>query len=153
MKDASLDADTDEKPVYIISVAAELSGLHPQTLRIYERKGLLGPRRTTGGNRRYCAQDIEKLKRIQDLTRNGINLEGVRKILELEEAIADLQRELEYARHNAEMHIKEIHRQYRRDLVPVRSAKLPIRQTSQAKELLFLIEIWNQRNGKSFYVK
>jgi MerR family transcriptional regulator, heat shock protein HspR len=69
--------------VYIISVAAELGGVHPQTLRIYERRGLLHPYRTPGGTRRYSDQDLEQLGLIQELTSEGINLEGVRKILEL----------------------------------------------------------------------
>lgn len=69
--------------VYIISVAAELGGVHPQTLRIYERRGLLHPFRTPGGTRRYSAQDLEQLALIQTLTADGVNLEGVRQILEL----------------------------------------------------------------------
>lgn len=69
--------------VYIISVAAELGGVHPQTLRIYERRGLLHPYRTPGGTRRYSDRDLEQLGLIQELTSEGINLEGVRKILEL----------------------------------------------------------------------
>ena len=70
--------------VYIISVAAELSGMHPQTLRIYERKGLLEPYRTPGGTRRYSEEDLERLGLIQELTSVGVNLEGVRRILELQ---------------------------------------------------------------------
>ena len=70
--------------VYIISVAAELAGVHPQTLRIYERKGLIEPFRTPGGTRRYSDEDLEKLGLIQELTAEGVNLEGVRRILELQ---------------------------------------------------------------------
>ena len=70
--------------VYVISVAAELAGVHPQTLRIYERKGLLEPGRTQGGSRRYSEADIALLRRIQDLTNEGLNLAGVKKVLELE---------------------------------------------------------------------
>ena len=70
------------RAVYVISVAAELAGMHPQTLRIYERKGLLDPARTMGGSRRYSERDIERLLRIQDLTAVGLNLEGVRRVLE-----------------------------------------------------------------------
>ena len=70
--------------VYIISVAAELAGVHPQTLRIYERKGLIEPFRTPGGTRRYSEEDLEKLGLIQELTAEGVNLEGVRRILELQ---------------------------------------------------------------------
>lgn len=70
--------------VYIISVAAELSGMHPQTLRIYERRGLIAPYRTPGGTRRYSQADIERLLLIQELTNAGVNLEGVRRIMSLE---------------------------------------------------------------------
>jgi MerR family transcriptional regulator, heat shock protein HspR len=70
--------------VYIISVAARLAGVHPQTLRIYERKGLIEPYRTPGGTRRYSQDDLERLATIADLTAAGVNLEGVRRILELE---------------------------------------------------------------------
>ena len=76
------------RAVYVISVAAELAGVHPQTLRIYERKGLLDPARTVGGSRRYSEQDIAQLRRIQDLTTAGLNLEGVRRVLELEAEVA-----------------------------------------------------------------
>jgi MerR family transcriptional regulator/heat shock protein HspR len=150
MSNTSFYDINNERPVYVISVAADLAGLHPQTLRIYERKGLLGPSRTHGGNRRYSSEDIEKLRRIQDLTKSGINLEGVRKVLELEAKIAELQRELEYAHRNAEIHIKEVHRQYRRDLVPVKGEKLPIRHVSQSKDLLFLLEILNKYSKNHF---
>jgi DNA-binding transcriptional MerR regulator len=70
--------------VYIISVAAELAGVHPQTLRIYERRGLIDPYRTPGGTRRYSDEDLSRLRLIQDLTAAGVNLEGVRRILELQ---------------------------------------------------------------------
>jgi DNA-binding transcriptional MerR regulator len=73
-----------EDAVYIISVAAELSGMHPQTLRIYERRGLIAPFRTPGGTRRYSQADIERLLLIQELTNAGVNLEGVRRIMALE---------------------------------------------------------------------
>jgi MerR family transcriptional regulator, heat shock protein HspR len=74
-----------ESAVYIISVAAELAGVHPQTLRIYERKGLIEPYRTPGGTRRYSQDDLERLELIQELTAAGVNLEGVRRILGLRE--------------------------------------------------------------------
>ncbi|MDQ3958438.1 MAG: MerR family transcriptional regulator [Actinomycetota bacterium] len=77
--------ETDNnQAIYIISVAAELAGVHPQTLRVYERKGLLSPSRTSGNTRRYSQKDIDLLRRIQDLTNDGINLAGVMRILELE---------------------------------------------------------------------
>ena len=77
--------------VYVISVAAELCGMHPQTLRIYERKGLVQPARTSGGSRRYSDEDIELLKRISELTSEGMNLAGVKRVLELEQRVAKLE--------------------------------------------------------------
>lgn len=85
----------EEAAVYIISVAAELAGIHPQTLRIYERRGLIAPFRTPGGTRRYSESDLERLRAIQALTQAGVNLEGVKRILELEGAIELLQSKLD----------------------------------------------------------
>ncbi len=79
--------DTD-RALYIISVAAALTGVHAQTLRIYERKGLIEPQRTQGGSRRYSQRDLDLLQRIQELTTEGVSLAGVRKVLELEDALA-----------------------------------------------------------------
>jgi MerR family transcriptional regulator, heat shock protein HspR len=110
------------RAVYVISVAAELAGVHPQTLRIYERKGLLDPARTLGGSRRYSDQDIAQLRRIQDLTTAGLNLEGVRRVLELEAEVAELRAELEEARRQAAEDVERTHRKYRRDLVPVKNS-------------------------------
>lgn len=84
-----------EEAVYIISVAAELAGIHPQTLRIYERRGLLSPYRTPGGTRRYSERDLERLRAIQALTQAGINLEGVKRIMQLEGAVEKLQAQLD----------------------------------------------------------
>ena len=81
---------TRTQAVYVISVAAELAGMHPQTLRIYERKGLLEPARTAGGNRRYSDEDIERLRRISDLAAEGMNLAGIRRVMELEEEVVRL---------------------------------------------------------------
>ncbi|HEY5244805.1 MAG TPA: MerR family transcriptional regulator, partial [Acidimicrobiales bacterium] len=78
------------RAVYVISVAAELAGVHPQTLRLYERKGLLDPSRTSGGSRRFSEQDLDRLRRIQDLTAAGLNLEGVRQVMALEAEVAQL---------------------------------------------------------------
>ena len=83
--------------VYVMSVAAELAGVHPQTLRLYERRGLLEPARTGGGSRRYSADDLDRLARIATLTGAGVNIEGVKRILELEAQLADVIAEL--ARH------------------------------------------------------
>lgn len=80
------------KAVFVISVAAELAGMHPQTLRIYERRGLIDPFRTPGGTRRYSQEDIERLQLIQDLTSEGLNLEGVRRVLALQEENRQLKR-------------------------------------------------------------
>lgn len=116
------------RAVYVISVAAELAGVHPQTLRIYERKGLLDPARTGGGNRRYSEADIAHLRRIQELTAAGLNLEGVRQVIALESEIARLRAELEMTRAAAREAIEQTHRQYRRDLVPVSANRLPARR-------------------------
>jgi MerR family transcriptional regulator/heat shock protein HspR len=115
-----------DRALYIISVAAELAGVHPQTLRIYERKGLIEPSRTVGRSRRYSDRDIALLQRIQELTNEGVSLAGVRKILDLEAELEDarehierLHRDLEVAREEARRAVAEVHRTYRRDLVPV----------------------------------
>jgi MerR family transcriptional regulator/heat shock protein HspR len=80
----------DRRAVYIISVAAELAGVHPQTLRIYEQKGLVRPHRTRGNTRRYSEEDIDRLRRVQALTQGGVNLAGVKRIIELEEELERL---------------------------------------------------------------
>ena len=87
-----------ERAVYVISVAAELVGVHPQTLRIYERRGLVAPARTTGGSRRYSDADIALLTRIQELTDEGLNLAGVQRVIALERTVAELKARLEAAR-------------------------------------------------------
>src|SRR5213083_2133659 len=103
-----------DRALYVISVAAELAGVHPQTLRIYERKGLVEPARTQGGSRRYSDHDIELLRRIQDLTEQGLNLAGVQRVLELETEVARLKAELADARDLSRQAVEETHRQYRR---------------------------------------
>ena len=90
-----------DSAVYVMSVAADLTGLHPQTLRLYERRGLVEPARTGGGNRRYSPADLDQLRRITDLTEAGVNIEGVRRILELEAKVAELTRALDQARRAA----------------------------------------------------
>src|SRR5436190_24173164 len=100
--------------LFIISVAAELAGVHPQTLRIYERKGLVEPARTGGGSRRYSENDIDRLRRIADLTAAGLNLEGVRRVMELEDEVARLENELAQARQQTLDAVERTHRQYRR---------------------------------------
>lgn len=110
------------RAVYVISVAAELAGVHPQTLRIYERKGLVDPARTGGGSRRYSEHDIAQLRRIQDLTNAGLNLEGVRRVVELEAEVEGLRAALAVAKAEASIAVERIHRHYRRDLVPVKNS-------------------------------
>ena len=105
--------------VYVISVAAELAGMHPQTLRIYERRGLVDPARTTGGNRRYSETDIVMLLRIAQLTEEGLNLAGVKRVLALEVEVARLEAELATTQLEGDRAVANVHRQYRRDLVPV----------------------------------
>ncbi len=125
---------TDERQrraVYVISVAAELAGVHPQTLRIYERKGLLDPSRTRGGSRRFSEEDLDRLRHIQSLTTAGLNLEGVRRVMELEDEVARLHQELEATRAEAREAVAVTHRQYRRDLVPLK--QLPVATRPQRR--------------------
>jgi MerR family transcriptional regulator/heat shock protein HspR len=91
-----------QRAVFVISVAAELAGMHPQTLRIYERKGLIDPARTPGGTRRYSQEDIERLQLIQDMTNQGMNLEGVRRVLALQEENRVLKKKLDRLRDKIE---------------------------------------------------
>lgn len=119
------------RAVFVISVAAELAGMHPQTLRIYERKGLIEPYRTPGGTRRYSQADIERLALIQELTEQGLNLEGVRRVLELTEQVKRLQgqvqrlrQRLETAEREAAQRVQDVHRTYRHEIV-LRSEVLP----------------------------
>jgi MerR family transcriptional regulator/heat shock protein HspR len=119
----------DERALYVISVAAELAGVHPQTLRIYERKGLVEPQRTVGRSRRYSDRDIHRLQRIQELTNEGVSLAGVKRIIALEEElecardeIGRLQDQILELRQEADQAVADVHRQYRRDLVPLSKA-------------------------------
>ena len=108
--------------LYVISVFAELAGVHPQTLRNYERSGLLSPQRTSGGSRRFSDADLAALRRIQELTNEGVNLEGVKRIMALEAQLAQVHEALENALDEARTTVANTHRQYRRDLVPVRNS-------------------------------
>ncbi|MFA5565086.1 MAG: helix-turn-helix transcriptional regulator [Acidimicrobiia bacterium] len=119
---AQHESKYSDRAVYVISVAAELAGVHPQTLRIYERKGLVEPARTDGGNRRYSDADVRLLRRIQALTNDGLNLEGVKRVLEMEAEMDRLRAELVALQRQAEEAVEAAHRQYRRDLVPVSQA-------------------------------
>jgi MerR family transcriptional regulator, heat shock protein HspR len=118
------------RAVYVISVAAELAGVHPQTLRIYERKGLVDPARTAGGSRRYSDADIAQLRRIQELTNDGLNLAGVQRVLELEAELRRVHAEIARLRDDAADAVAATHRHYRRDLVPLRQAVVHV--TSQS---------------------
>jgi MerR family transcriptional regulator/heat shock protein HspR len=127
--------DDNERALYIISVAADLAGVHPQTLRIYERKGLIEPQRTEGRSRRYSDRDIDLLQHIQELTNEGVGLAGVKRILELEAALDDAMAEIERLRAQVRKARREtveaeerVHRQYRRDLVPVSRAVVRVRR-------------------------
>ncbi len=116
-------------PVYVISVAAELAGMHPQTLRSYDRLGLVTPGRASGRGRRYSAADVLRLREVQRLSQEeGLNLEGVRRVLALGDQVAalrsrlgELQAELEAARAEVERQVAQAHASHRRELVPVRS--------------------------------
>ena len=114
-----MDNERFNRAVYVISVAAELAGMHPQTLRIYERKGLVEPSRTGGGSRRYSDADIALLSRIQELTNEGMNLAGVKRVLELEARVAELEAQVAAAQQQTVDAVAEAHREHRRDLVPL----------------------------------
>jgi MerR family transcriptional regulator/heat shock protein HspR len=109
----------DDRPRYMISVAAELVGMHPQTLRIYESKGLIRPKRTAGNTRLYSELDIERLRLIQQLTNElGLNLAGVEQVLQLQDEVQRMRRTLDRMEREMREAVNQVHRQYRRDLVP-----------------------------------
>ncbi len=108
----------DDRPRYMISVAADLVGMHPQTLRIYEQKGLVRPKRTAGNTRLYSEHDIERLRLIQRLTNElGLNLAGVEHVLRLEDELRRMQARMERLERQFREELQNVHRQYRRDLV------------------------------------
>ena len=110
-----------ERPRYMISIAAELVGMHPQTLRIYESKGLVRPGRTPGGTRLYSERDLERLRLIQRLTTElGLNLAGVARVLALEDELTKLRMRLGRLERELRESVEQVHRQYRRDLVVYR---------------------------------
>lgn len=110
--------EREHQAVYVISVAAELAGVHPQTLRIYERRGLLQPARTRGGNRRYSNADIHRLQRIAELANAGVSLEGIRQVLELEAEVEQLRRRV--ADLEQQVHRAATERRY--EIVPLRQS-------------------------------
>jgi MerR family transcriptional regulator/heat shock protein HspR len=135
----ALDGVADDAPVFVISVAATLAGMHPQTLRQYDRLGLVSPGRTSGRGRRYSARDIALLREVQRLSQDeGINLAGVKRIMELEShvdalrsRIAELQVELEAMRREIAVRERRVHDSYRRDLVPVEPAHVVLWKQQQ----------------------
>ena len=120
----------DTRPRYMISVAAELVGMHPQTLRIYETKGLVRPKRTPGNTRLYSDADLARLRTIQRLTELGLNLAGVERVIALQDELRRMQARLERMERRMQEEIARVHKQYRRDLVPyARSTELVTRRT------------------------
>ena len=121
----------DERGIYMISVAAELVGMHPQTLRVYEQKGLVRPKRTAGNTRLYSESDLERLRLIQRLTTElGLNLAGVELVLRLEDELRKAHAHVARLQKQLRREVQDVHRQYRRDLVLVRDERLPERQSN-----------------------
>ena len=121
----------DDRPIYMISVAAELVGMHPQTLRMYEAKGLVRPHRTPGGTRLYSEADVERLRIVQRLTTElGLNLAGVELVLRLEDELRKAHAQIERLREQHRRDVQKVHKEYRRDLVLVREERLPERQSN-----------------------
>ncbi len=118
----------DERPRYMISVAADIVGMHPQTLRIYEQKGLVRPGRTAGNTRLYSERDLERLRLIQRLTTElGLNLAGVEVVLGLEDQLRRMQARIEQLESKLREEVASVHRQYRRDLVVYEQERSPAR--------------------------
>ena len=119
------------RPVFVISVAAELAEMHPQTLRMYERRGLIRPQRSSKSTRLYSLEDVEHLRRIQQLVSEcGLNLAGVERVLEMEERLADMQERLERLQADmaqlaaqAQEELEAVHRSYRKELIPLNSPR------------------------------
>jgi MerR family transcriptional regulator/heat shock protein HspR len=119
----------DDRPRYMISVAADLVGMHPQTLRIYEQKGLVRPKRTAGNTRLYSELDISRLRLIQQLTTEiGLNLAGVEQVLHLQDELMKMRARLDRMEEEMREAIDQVHKQYRRDLVLYRPARPPVRR-------------------------
>jgi MerR family transcriptional regulator, heat shock protein HspR len=118
-----------DRGIYMISVAAELVGMHPQTLRIYETKGLVRPKRTPGGTRLYSEADVERLRIIQRLTTElGLNLAGVELVLRLEDELRKAHAQIERLQRERKQDVENVHKHYRRDLVLYRDDRLPERR-------------------------
>ena len=120
----------DDRPRYMISVAAELVGMHPQTLRIYEQRGLVRPGRTSGNTRLYSEADLERLRLIQRLTTElGLNLAGVEMVLRLEDQMSRMQRRMERMERELREQMRNVERQYKRELVIWEDPTLPARRS------------------------
>jgi MerR family transcriptional regulator, heat shock protein HspR len=120
----------DDRPRYMISVAADLVGMHPQTLRMYEQKGLVRPKRTAGNTRLYSEEDIQRLRLIQQLTTEvGLNLVGVERVLHLQDELNRMHRRLERMEQEMRAAIEQVHRSYRRDVVLYRPPQPPVRRS------------------------
>jgi MerR family transcriptional regulator/heat shock protein HspR len=125
---AEAERHVSDRPIYMISVAAELVGMHPQTLRIYENKGLVRPKRTPGGTRLYSESDIERLRIIQRLTTElGLNLAGVELVLRLEDELRKAHAQIERLQSQVREEVQKVHKHYRRDLVVYREERHPER--------------------------
>jgi len=119
-----------DRPRYMISVAADLAGLHPQTLRMYEARGLIRPARTPGGTRLYSESDVERLKLVQRLTTElGLNLAGVDHVLRLEDELRRMRRRMEQLERELRDEIRTTHQQYRREVVLYRQPQPPARRS------------------------
>jgi MerR family transcriptional regulator/heat shock protein HspR len=119
----------DERPRYMISVAADIVGMHPQTLRMYESKGLVNPKRTPGNTRLFSEADLERLRLIQRLTSElGLNLAGVELVLRLEDELKKAHQRLERLQQQLRDEVQKVHRQYRRDLVLYGESRVPERR-------------------------
>ena len=114
-----------DRPRYMISVAADIVGMHPQTLRIYENKGLVRPQRTPGNTRLYSERDLERLRLIQQLTTElGLNLAGVEQVLRMQDELENMRAQLERLQQQMREAVNQVHRQYRRDVVLYRSPQI-----------------------------
>jgi MerR family transcriptional regulator/heat shock protein HspR len=123
------DGMMDERPIYMISVAADLVGMHPQTLRIYEQKGLVRPQRTPGGTRLYSEADVDRLRIIQRLTTElGLNLAGVELVLRLEDELRKAHAQIDRLQQQLHDEVQKVHKHYRRDLVVYREERTPERR-------------------------
>lgn len=124
----------DDRPLYVISVAAQLAGMHPQTLRTYDRMGIVSPGRTAGRGRRYSERDVRRLREVQRLSQDeGVNLAGIKRIIDLElqvdalrARVAEMQAELTRVVRDAEQREAAIHASYRRDLVPLKNTEVVV---------------------------